>query len=105
MPCLPLLHPYALCVGAQPERNALDTLFCCYHCCRDDVLPCRIYLRHCVLAAKKLSEQSSSEAAYNSFLDDTYLADRVTTVRTYIAQHPDIMNEEPPPELAARYSG
>ena len=69
------------------------------------MLPCRVYLRHCVLAAKKLSDQSSSEAAYNSFLDDTCLADRVTTVKTYLAQHPDIMYELPPPELAARYSG
>ena len=69
------------------------------------MLPCRVYLRHCVLAAKKLSKLSGSEAAYNSFLDDTYLADRVTTVRTYLAQHPDIMKELPPPELAGRYSG
>ena len=69
------------------------------------MLPCRVYLRHCVLAAKKLSKQTSSEAAYDSFLDDTYLADRVTRVRTYLAQHPDIMNELPPPQLAARYSG
>ena len=92
-------------LAAQSERNDLNTLFCCCPCCRDDVLPCRVYLRHCVLAAKKLSDQSSSEAAYNSFLDDTYLADRVTTVKTYLAQHPDIMYELPPPELAARYSG
>jgi hypothetical protein len=40
-------------------------------CCRNDVFPCRVYLRHCTLAAKNLSS-----LAYTSFLDDTYLADR-----------------------------
>lgn len=44
--------------------------------CRDDILPCRVYLRHCVLAAK-----ACGEVAYASFLDQTYLADRKTTIR------------------------
>ena len=37
---------------------------------RTDVLPCRCYLRHCVLAARGLS----SPAALASFLDNTFLA-------------------------------
>ncbi|CAO2832180.1 unnamed protein product [Amaranthus hypochondriacus] len=47
---------------------------------RDDVLPCRTYLRHCVLAAKNLGDE-----AYSNFLDHTYLADRQTTIRQYLA--------------------
>jgi hypothetical protein len=67
---------------------------------RDDVLPCRVYLRHCVLAAQGLGPE-----AHASFLDGTYLADRVTSVRAYLAQRPEILQELPPPELAGRYSG
>ena len=37
---------------------------------RTDVLPCRCYLRHCVLAARG----RGSPAALDSFLDDTFLA-------------------------------
>ena len=64
------------------------------------MLPCRVYLRHCVLASQRLS----SEAADN-FLDATFLADRQTTVREYLALHPEIMDEIPPPSLAQRYNG
>ena len=32
-------------------------------------------------------------------------ADRKTTVRMHLERNPDIMNEEPPPELCERYSG
>lgn len=67
---------------------------------RDDVLPCRVYLRHCVLAA-----QGFCDEAYASFLDATWLADRKTTVRQWLQQHPEIMQEEPPLELVDRYSG
>lgn len=67
---------------------------------RDDVLPCRVYLRHCVLAA-----QSFCPEAYNSFLDNTFLADRSTTVRQYLELHPEIMQELPPNELVQRYNG
>ncbi|CBI22954.3 hypothetical protein VitviT2T_006056 [Vitis vinifera] len=68
---------------------------------RDDVLPCRVYLRHCVLAAKNLSD-----AAYNNFLDHTFLADRKTTIREYLATTGSgIMEEEPPESLRARYGG
>eukprot|EP00873_Tetraselmis_striata_P011088 jgi/Tetstr1/431352/TSEL_021043.t1 len=67
---------------------------------RDDVLPCRVYLRHCVLSA-----QSLSPVAYENFLDQTFLADRTTTIRQHLAEEPGIMDELPPPELADRYSG
>jgi len=29
----------------------------------------------------------------------------VTSIRSYLQQHPDVMEELPPPELAERYSG
>lgn len=64
------------------------------------MLPCRIYLRHCVLAAQRLGPE-----AHASFLDGTYLADRRTTVREHLAANPDIMEEQPPPSLIGRYSG
>jgi hypothetical protein len=64
------------------------------------VLPCRVYLRHCVLAAQRLGSE-----AHASFLDGTFLADRRTTVREYLAANPGIMEEQPPPSLIGRYSG
>ncbi|KAJ7980314.1 Butirosin biosynthesis [Quillaja saponaria] len=68
---------------------------------RDDILPCRTYLRHCVLAAKNLGE-----AAYSNFLDHTYLADRKSTIREYLATTGSgIMQEEPPESLKERYGG
>ncbi|XP_021291211.1 uncharacterized protein LOC110421847 isoform X2 [Herrania umbratica] len=68
---------------------------------QDDILPCRVYLRHCVLAAKNLSD-----IAYNNFLDHTYLGDRTTTIRTYLATTGSgIMEEEPPESLKSRYGG
>ncbi|RVW99120.1 hypothetical protein CK203_019010 [Vitis vinifera] len=69
---------------------------------RDDVLPCRVYLRHwsCV-GCKDLSD-----AAYNNFLDHTFLADRQTTIREYLATTgTGIMEEEPPESLRPRYGG
>lgn len=56
--------------------------------------------RHCVLAARKLGSEAEA-----SFLDDTFLADRATTVRRHLERNPGIMTELPPPSLAARYSG
>lgn len=67
----------------------------------DDILPCRVYLRHCVLAAKNLSE-----AAYDNFLDHTFLGDRKTTIREYLdTAGSGIMEEEPPEQLKERYGG
>jgi len=67
---------------------------------RDDILPCRVYLRHCVLAARSLGPE-----AHRSFLDSTFLGDRSTTIRQYLAADPGIMDELPPPSLANRYCG
>ncbi len=67
---------------------------------RDDVFPCRIYMRHCVLAATKLGALAEA-----SFLDGTVLADRTTTVRHWLEKNPEIMDELPPPSLAQRYAG
>ncbi|PKU74629.1 uncharacterized protein LOC110104004 isoform X1 [Dendrobium catenatum] len=68
---------------------------------RDDILPCRVYLRHCVLAAKNLGE-----AAYDNFLDHTFLSDRKTTIREYLSSTGSgIMEEEPPEALRNRYGG
>ncbi|KAJ3696369.1 hypothetical protein LUZ61_000074 [Rhynchospora tenuis] len=68
---------------------------------RDDILPCRVYLRHCVLAAKNLGEP-----AYSNFLDHTYISDRKTTIRQYLATDgAGIMDEEPPESLKTRYGG
>ncbi|KAG7542701.1 hypothetical protein ISN45_Aa07g026580 [Arabidopsis thaliana x Arabidopsis arenosa] len=68
---------------------------------RDDILPCRLYLRHCVLAAKNLGDE-----AYNNFLDHTFLGDRKTTIREYLSSRGSgIMEEEPPEALKSRYGG
>ncbi|XP_011622831.1 uncharacterized protein LOC18432782 isoform X2 [Amborella trichopoda] len=68
---------------------------------RDDVLPCRVYLRHCVLAARNLNEE-----AYNNFLDHTFLADRKTTIREYLANAGSgVMEEEPSESVRGRYDG
>lgn len=62
--------------------------------------PCGPYLRHCVLAAEKLGKE-----CYDSFLDETVLVDRTTTIRTYLEIHPEVMDILPPLELAERYGG
>ncbi|KAJ9154540.1 hypothetical protein P3X46_027860 [Hevea brasiliensis] len=68
---------------------------------RDDILPCRTYLRHCVLAAKNLGS-----VAHDNFLDHTFLGDRKTTIHEYLATTgAGIMEEEPPESLKTRYGG
>lgn len=64
------------------------------------LLPCQVYLRHCYLAAKSMGDE-----CFNSFLDETFLVDRKTTVREYIEKHPFILDVTPPPEFVGRYSG
>ena len=66
-----------------------------------EIYPCRLYLRHCLLAAKNLSPE-----VYENFLDTTYLYDRKTKLRKYVEEkHDMIMNEKPPKELGDRYNG
>ena len=43
--------------------------------------------------------------AEDSFLDETYLVDRKTTIREYLAANPHIMTTLPPPDLQERYGG
>ena len=63
--------------------------------------PCRVYLRHCVLAAQALGP-----ACYRSFLDETFLVDRTTTIRDYLHDHPTLLDTTiPPPGFEERYSG
>lgn len=62
--------------------------------------PCRPYLRHCVLAAKRLGS-----VCYDSFLDETFLVDRKTTIRQYLQEFKEVMTTLPPPDLAERYGG
>ncbi len=80
--------------AARWGRHGIDRIW------RDDILPCRVYCRHCVLAARSLSEE-----AYSNFLDHTFLGDRRTTLRQYLIANPGIMQELPPPDLVGRYSG
>jgi hypothetical protein len=87
---------YELCMQLQ-------SILCGVYACACLVWPftlCRVYLRHCVLAAKGFCAE-----AYESFLDATYLSDRVTTVRQHLQNNPEILQELPPPELVGRYSG
>jgi len=68
---------------------------------RDSKLrPCAVYFRHCYLAAK-----SMGPLCFESFLDETYLVDRATTVRQYLQQHPEVLDARPPPDLESRYCG
>eukprot|EP00555_Chaetoceros_dichaeta_P002904 CAMPEP_0198251422 /NCGR_PEP_ID=MMETSP1447-20131203/2264_1 /TAXON_ID=420782 /ORGANISM="Chaetoceros dichaeta, Strain CCMP1751" /LENGTH=224 /DNA_ID=CAMNT_0043936437 /DNA_START=52 /DNA_END=726 /DNA_ORIENTATION=+ len=65
------------------------------------LLPFNFYLRHCLLAV-----QSAGGVAYESFLQDTYLADRTTTLAAYLDEHgEEVMASRPPSHLASRYSG
>lgn len=60
-----------------------------------------IYFYCSVLAAKNLGE-----AIYNNFIDHTFLGDRKTTIREYLATTGSgIMEEEPPELLKNRYGG
>ena len=63
--------------------------------------PCGAYLRHCVLAAQRLGE-----TAHQSFLDETFMVDRKTTIRSYLEAHPEVMDLHiEDPALRERYSG
>ena len=66
----------------------------------EGLLPCRVYLRHCLLAAKGLGEQE-----YAAFVEGPFLSDRKTTIREPRERFPEIMPELPPPALAVRYGG
>jgi hypothetical protein len=110
----PFSHPSVVCSRYSDEEYRLvrckgneETFFQRYghhnidKIWQDDILPCRVYLRHCVLAAKNLGEM-----AYNNFLDHTFLGDRKTCIRQYLSsQGSGIMEEDPPGALRERYGG
>ena len=67
------------------------------------LLPCDVYLRHVLLAVRK-----AGAAAEESFMEDTLLCDRRTTLAQYLAtsaQQDAVMCAEPPLDLAARFNG
>ena len=65
------------------------------------IKPCTIYLYHCYTASKNMGS-----ACHDSFLDETYLVDRTTTLRQYLQDHPTLFhNLQIPPELQDRYCG
>jgi hypothetical protein len=65
-----------------------------------ELRPCAVYLRHCFLASKSMGSE-----CFDSFLDETFLVDRETTVREYVEKYPEVLETKPPPELVGRYSG
>jgi hypothetical protein len=62
--------------------------------------PCPVYMRHCVLASQKCGRE-----CYDSFLDETFLVNRTTTIREYLKSNPGLMGVVPPEELKERYGG
>jgi hypothetical protein len=65
------------------------------------IKPCTIYLYHCYTASKNMGQE-----CHDSFLDETYLVDRTTTLRQYLKDHPTLFhNLQIPPELQDRYCG
>ena len=84
--------------ASKYRANGLQTIW--GHAPDSGVRPCAVYLRHCVLAAERMGA-----ACLASFLDETYLIDRTTTIRQYLEQHPEIMSTPPPLALAERYGG
>eukprot|EP00551_Chaetoceros_affinis_P002068 CAMPEP_0203634908 /NCGR_PEP_ID=MMETSP0088-20131115/1768_1 /ASSEMBLY_ACC=CAM_ASM_001087 /TAXON_ID=426623 /ORGANISM="Chaetoceros affinis, Strain CCMP159" /LENGTH=279 /DNA_ID=CAMNT_0050488615 /DNA_START=334 /DNA_END=1173 /DNA_ORIENTATION=+ len=63
--------------------------------------PADIYLRHCLLSLQKVGG-----IAYESFLNDTYLADRRTNIATYLEVHGErVMSSLPPKHLSKRFGG
>jgi len=63
--------------------------------------PADIYLRHCLLANQKAGGE-----AYRSFVEDTYLADRKTTIKEYLVTDGDrVLEARPPDDLAVRFGG
>lgn len=43
--------------------------------------------------------------AYESFLKETFLADRTTTIEQHLLEYPEVMTTLPPPSVANRYTG
>jgi hypothetical protein len=67
------------------------------------ILPCPVYCRHCVLATQR---KGVPTAAADSFQDETFLVDRKTTLRQYLAAAGShVMGSVVPEPLLDRYNG
>lgn len=64
---------------------------------RESLLPCSPYLRLCVLAAEELGVR-------DNFVDTTFLANRRTSVREYLAKDPTILSSLPPESVRKYYT-
>lgn len=66
------------------------------------LLPADVYLRHCLLAMSKIGGE-----AEQSFLHDTTLVDRTTSVSDYLdgGARERVMAVRPPERMAARFGG
>ena len=67
------------------------------------LLPADVYLRHGLLSVKK-----AGRIAEQSFLKETYLADRTTTLAEYLSNDDvlkRVMDARPPDELMSRFNG
>ena len=67
------------------------------------LLPADVYLRHCLLAVEK-----AGPIAMHSFINETYLADRNTTVAEYLNEDNNrerVMAARPPDHLLQRFNG
>mmetsp|Transcript_33871 Transcript_33871/g.99823 ORF Transcript_33871/g.99823 Transcript_33871/m.99823 type:complete len:268 (+) Transcript_33871:64-867(+) len=67
------------------------------------LLPADVYLRHCLLAVEK-----AGPIAMNSFVNETYFADRNTTVAEYLDRdntRERVMLARPPDHLLQRFNG
>lgn len=67
------------------------------------LLPADVYLRHCLLAVEK-----AGPIAMHSFVNETYLADRNTTVAEYLDKDNNrerVMAARPPDHLLQRFNG
>jgi hypothetical protein len=62
-----------------------------------ELLPCRDYLRLCVLAAEMLGVR-------DNFLDTTFLADRQVTIRQHLQANPALMATPPPDHVRTFYT-
>lgn len=70
---------------------------------KSGLLPADVYLRHCLLAVKK-----AGPMAEQSFLDETFLVDRTTTLGQYLSlegNEKSMMNSRPPKKLEKRFNG
>ncbi|TMW65825.1 hypothetical protein Poli38472_003590 [Pythium oligandrum] len=80
------------------KRHGVDTIWGWDE--HSGILPCRVYLRHCLLSVKKLGDM-----VYEDFVQSSFLGDRKTTIKEYITANPSIMKELPPAHLSERYNG